>query len=135
MTWCGSLVVNGMLISDLINLFRRREDVTLSDKAVSLIFKIATFAFRFFDGTLLPSLSSCLYVHTPSRILRSSSDGKKTLSCGRWKLKGFDRMSFSLQMPLFWNNCPPHNRHSSSLSQFKTSLKAFISTSAFSELP
>ena len=72
-------MVNGMLISDLINLFRRREDVTLSDKAVSLIFKIATFAFRFFDGTLLPSLSSCLYVHTPSRSLRSSSDGKKTL--------------------------------------------------------
>ena len=42
-----------------------------------ILFKMATFAFRFFDGTLPPYLSSCLSVYTPSRTLRSSSDGKK----------------------------------------------------------
>ena len=42
-----------------------------------ILFKIATFAFRFFDDNLPPYLSSCLSVYTPSRTLRSSSDGKK----------------------------------------------------------
>ena len=41
-----------------------------------ILFKIATFAFRFFDGTLPPCLSSCLSVSTPSRTLRFSSDEK-----------------------------------------------------------
>ncbi|WP_419585632.1 hypothetical protein, partial [Thiolapillus sp.] len=99
-----------------------------------ILFKIATFAFRFFDGTLPPYLSSCLSVYTPSRTLRSSSD-EKTLSCAKWKLKGFGHRSFSVQAPLVWNSLPPHIRHSCSLSQFKTSLKTFLFTSAFSELP
>ena len=34
-----------------------------------ILFKIATFAFRFFDGTLPPYLLSCLSVYTPSRTL------------------------------------------------------------------
>ena len=41
----------------------------------------------------------------------------------------------SVQTPLVWNSLPPHIQHSSSLSQFKTSLKTFLFTSAFSELP
>ena len=42
-----------------------------------ILFKInLAFAFRFFDGTLLPYLSSCLSVYTPSRTLRFSSDEK-----------------------------------------------------------
>ena len=99
----------------------------------------STFAFRFFDGTLPQYMSSCLSVYTPFRTLSSSSDlkkkKKKTLFCARWKLKGFGHRSFSVQAPLVWNNLPPHIRHSSSLLQFKTSLKTFLFTSAFSELP
>ena len=34
-----------------------------------ILFRIATFAFRFFDGTLPPYLLSCLSVYTPSRTL------------------------------------------------------------------
>ena len=60
---------------------------------------------------------------------------KKTLSCAKWKLKGFGHRSFSVQAPLVWNSLPPHVRHSCFLSQFKTSLKTFLFTSAFSELP
>ena len=41
-----------------------------------ILFKIATFAFRFSDGTLPPYLSSCLSVYTPSRTIRFSSDLK-----------------------------------------------------------
>ena len=60
---------------------------------------------------------------------------QKILFCARWKLNGFGHRSFSVQAPLVWNNLPPNIRHSSSLSQFKTSLKTFLFTSAFSELP
>ena len=60
---------------------------------------------------------------------------KTTSSCARWKLKGFVHRSFSVQAPLVWSNLPPYIRHSSSLSQFKTFLKTFLFTSAFSELP
>ena len=48
-----------------------------------ILFKIATFAFRFFGGTLPPYLSSCLSVYSPSRTLRSSSDEKKLKSFRR----------------------------------------------------
>ena len=104
-----------------------------------IIFKIATFVFRVvvvvvFYGTLPPYLSLFLSVYTPSRTLRSSSDGgrkkKKELSCARWKLTGFGYRSFSVQAPLVWNNLPAHIRHCSSLSQFKTSLKTTLFTSA-----
>ena len=87
-----------------------------------ILFKIATFAFRFFGGTLPPYLSSCLSVYTPSRTLRCSSD-EKTLSCAKWKRKGFGHRSFSVQAPLVWNSLPPHIRHSFSLSQFNISLR------------
>ena len=99
-----------------------------------ILFKIAAFAFGFFDGTLPPYLSSCLSGYTPSHTPHSSSN-EKTLSCAKWKLKGFGHQSFSVQAPLVWNSLPPHIRHSCSLSQFRTSLKTFLFTSAFSELP
>ena len=88
----------------------------------------------FFYGTLPPHLSSCLSVYTTSRTLCSSSDAKTNLSCSRWKLKGFGCRSFSVQAPLIWNNLPAHTQQCSSLSQFKTSLKTFIFTSAYSDL-
>ena len=50
----------------------------------------------------------------------------------RWKLKSFGHQSFSVPASLVWNNPPPHIQHSSSLSQFKTSLKTFHFTSSFS---
>ena len=122
-----------------------------------IIFKIATFVFRFFVGflflffwrTLPPCLSSSLSVCTP-RTFRSSSNGEKrwektkqnktnkqtktkqkTLSCKRWKFKGFGYRSFFVQAPLV---LPAHIRHYSFLSEFKASLKTFLFNSAYSEL-
>ena len=43
-----------------------------------ILFKIATFAFRFFDDNLPPYLSSCLSVYNLSRTLCSGSDEKTT---------------------------------------------------------
>ena len=42
---------------------------------------------------------------------------------------------FSVQAPLAWNSLPPNVRHSCPLLQSKLSLKTFLFTSAFSELP
>ena len=97
-----------------------------------IIFKIATFVFHFFDGTLPPYLSLCLSIYTPSCTLHSSPGEKN--SCERWELKGFGHWSFSVQAPLVWNNLPAHIRHCSSLSHLKTSLKTFLFTSAYSGL-
>ena len=98
-----------------------------------IIFKTATFVFHFFAATLPPYLSSCLSVYIPPRTLWCRSDWKK-LSCARRTLKGFGYWSFSVQIPLVWNNLPTHIWHCSSLSQFRTFLKAFSFTSAYSEL-
>ena len=63
-----------------------------------VIFKIYFFVFHFFDGTLLPYLSSHLSVYTPSHTLQSNSYGRTTtLSCTRWKLKGFGYQPFPVQ--------------------------------------
>ena len=84
---------------------------------LNVIFKIDIFVFRFFDGILPPYLSSVLSVYTPSRTVHSSSDGgKTTLSCARWKLKGFGYRSFSVQAPLVQNNLPAHTSDSAVLS-------------------
>ena len=63
-----------------------------SQSKTGFFFKIDTFLFRFFcflffvilfafafDGTQPPYLSSCMYVYTPSRTLRSSLAGKETV--------------------------------------------------------
>ena len=42
-----------------------------------ILFKTANFAFGFFDGTLPPHLSSCLFVFTPSCTLHAGHDEKK----------------------------------------------------------
>ena len=57
-------------MSMLKPLLRKRHWLPVKER---ILFKIATFAFRFFDGTLPPYLSSCLSMYTPSRTLRSSS--------------------------------------------------------------
>ena len=73
-----------------------------------ILFKIATFAFvSLMVGTVLPYLSSCLSVYTPFGTFHSSSDDK-TLSCAKWKLKGFGHSLFSVQVPLVWNSIPFH---------------------------
>ena len=60
-------------------------------------YKLATLAFRHFDGSLPQYLSSRLDIYQPSRSLRSSNDW--LLKVPRWKLKSFGYRSFSYQGP------------------------------------
>ena len=87
-------------------------------------YKLATLAFRHFDGPLpqyLSSTGSRLDIYQPSRSLRSSNDRLLRVPC--WKLKSFRYRSFSYQGPVVWNSLPTDLKLSSSLSSFKSRLK------------
>ena len=93
-------------------------------------YKIAVLAFRCFDNSLPPYLSSLLTVYQPSRSLRSSSE--KLLKVPKVSLKSFGQRSFQYQAPVIWNGLPSSLRNSPSLPSFKTSLKTFLFQKAFS---
>ena len=57
-------------------------------------YKLATLAFRHFDGTLPPYLSSSLCTYQPSRSLRSSTE--RLLKIPQTNLKTFGERSFGL---------------------------------------
>ena len=83
-------------------------------------YKLATLAFRHFDGSLPQYLSSRLDIYQPSRSLRSSND--RLLRVPRWKLKSFGYRSFSYQGSVVWNSLPTDLKLSSSLFSFSPSL-------------
>ena len=93
-------------------------------------YKLATLAFRHFDGSLPQYLSSRLDIYQPSRSLRSSND--RLLRVPRWKLKSFGYRSFSYQGPVVWNSLPTDLKLSSSLSSFKSRLKTHLFKKSYS---
>ena len=95
-------------------------------------YKLATLAFRNFDGTLPPYLSHCLPSYTPHRSLRSSSD--KLLCVPRVNLKSSGARSFQYQVPCVWNSVPIQTRLSPSLTSFKSSLKTHLFRTAFTRV-
>ena len=87
-------------------------------------YKIATLSFRFFEGSLAPSLASSLQEYRPIRNLRSSS--AKLLKSQRFCLKSAGGRSFSVTAPRIWNNLPHSIRHSQTLDIFKRRLKTHL---------
>ena len=87
-------------------------------------YKLATLAFRHFDGSLPQYLSQGWIYIQPSRSLRSSND--RLLRVPRWKLKSFGYRSFSYQGPVVWNSLPIDLKLSSSLSSFKIQTEKHI---------
>ena len=92
--------------------------------------KLATLAFRHFDGSLPQYLSSRLDIYQPYRSLRSSNDRLLRVPC--WKLKSFGFRSFSYQGPVVWNSLPTDLKLSSSLSSFKSRLKTHLFKKSYS---
>ena len=97
---------------------------------ISIDYKLATLAFRHFDGSLPQYLSSRLDIYQPSRSLRSSND--RLLRVPRWKLKSFGYRSFSYQGPVVWNSLPTDLKLSSSLSSLKSRLKTHLFKKSYS---
>ena len=63
-------------------------------------YKIATLAYRHFEGSLPPYLSSSLCTYEPSRSLRSSNE--KLLKIPKRNLKSFGQRSFSFMAPCIY---------------------------------
>ena len=110
---------------------RRRDHVTPLLKELRWLsvkfrchYKIATLAYRHFEGTLPPYLSSSLCAYGPSRSLRSSN--AMLLKIPKRKLNSFVQRSFSFMAPSLWNSLPATLRNIQTFSQFKSHLKTFL---------
>ena len=92
-------------------------------------YKIASLAYRCFDGSLPPYLSSLLTIYQPSRSLRSGSE--RLLKVPKAQLKTFGQRAFQFQAPSVWNSLPSEIRNTASLSAFKTQIKTYFFRKAF----
>ena len=92
-------------------------------------YKLAVLAYRHFDGSLPPYLSSALSAYQPPRTLRSSSE--KLLKIPKKNLKLVGERSFSFLAPTTWNSLPCKLRNSPTLPTFKKHLKTFFFRQAF----
>ena len=115
---------------------KRRDHVTPRIKELHWLpvkfrcqYKIATLAYRHFDGSLPLYLSSSLCTYEPSRSLRSSNE--KLLKIPKRNLKSFGQRYFSFMAPSLWNSLPATLRNVPTLSQFKSQLKTFLFAQAF----
>ena len=88
--------------------------------------KLATLAYRRFDGSLPQYLSSCLCTYEPYLTLRSSHE--KLLKIPKYNLK----TSLSFLAPTVWNSLPSDLRIAPSLASFKKQTKTYVIRQAFS---
>uniref|UniRef100_UPI0025D76A15 hypothetical protein n=1 Tax=Thiolapillus sp. TaxID=2017437 RepID=UPI0025D76A15 len=95
-------------------------------------YKIATLAYRHFDGTLPSYLSASLCTYQTSRTLRSSNE--KLLKIPKRSLKSVGDRSFSFIAPTVWNSLPASLRNLPTLSDFKAQLKTFLFQQAFPQI-
>ena len=92
-------------------------------------FKIATFAYRHFDGTLPAYLSHSLTTYCPPRNLRSSKEN--TLVPPECNLKSAGERAFYFLAPSIWNALPSYIRNQHTLEDFKARLKTHLFRQAF----
>ena len=88
-------------------------------------YKLSVLCHNFFSGTCPLYLSDCLFIYSPSRNLRSSSD-TRVLIKPSVRTKSFGERSFSFCAPTVWNSLPYHIRHIDSLQAFKRALKTHL---------
>ena len=94
-------------------------------------YNLPCMCFSSVSGTAPSYLSTLLSLHTPSRTLCSSSDGKKFCIPPVFT-KSFGQRSFCHSAPSLWNSLPLKLRSSESMASFKPALKAHFFTEAFS---
>ena len=94
-----------------------------------IIFKISVLTFRAMHGTAPQYLSDLLHIHTPSRILRSSS--KTLLSVLRPRLDTYGSRAFSVAAPLLWNELPDYITGEQILTFYKTKFKTHLFSEAY----
>ena len=92
-------------------------------------FKLATLAFKHFDGTLPLYLSSVLHTYQPARSLRSSSE--KLLKTPWINLKSAGQRLFRYAASAVWNLLPNSIRDVPTLTDFRRQLKSNLFRQAF----
>ena len=109
---------------------RRRDHVTPLLKELHWLpvkfhcqYKIATLAYRHFEGSLPPYFCSSLCTYELSRCLWSN---EKLLKIPKQNLKSSGQRSFSFMAPSLWNSLPATLRNVPTLSQFKSQLKTLF---------
>ena len=95
-------------------------------------YKLSCICFNSVSGTAPSYLSSLLSLYTPSRPLRSSSDGKK-FCVPLVSTRSFGQRSFVHSAPSVWNSLPYQLRSSGSLVSFKSALKTHLYTEVFGQ--
>ena len=95
-------------------------------------YKIATLAYRHFDGTLPSYLSASVCTYQTSRTLRLSNE--KLLKIPKRNLKSAADHSFSFNAPIVWNSLPASLRNLPTLSDFKAQLKTVLFQQAFPQI-
>ena len=93
-------------------------------------YKVACMCLSAISGSGPAYPSELLFVYTPSRTLRSSSD-TRMLEIQQYKRKTHGFRTFSCFGPHIWNSLPHDLRHCSTLSSFKAKLKTFLFSQYF----
>ena len=88
-------------------------------------YKLSVLCFKIISHQAPIYLSEFLHLYTPSRQLRSSTD-TRVFRIPSFRTKSCGQRSFSYQVPVIWNQLPVSVRHSTSVSSFKSSLKAIL---------
>ena len=87
-------------------------------------YKLSLLCFKIISHQAPIYLSELLHLYTPSRRLHSSTD-TRVFRIPSFRTKPRGQRSFSYQAPVIWNLLPVSDRHSTSVSSFKSSLKPF----------
>ena len=95
-------------------------------------FKIAMLCFKCLNGQAPTYLTDFLQLNEPSRNLRSSSDKTRLKQTVEYNYKFYGGRSFNVIGPSVWNNLPRKIREANSLESFKSMLKFYYFTLAFS---
>ena len=97
-----------------------------------ITYKIATLAYRHFEGTLPSYLSCSLQTYVPARSLRSGQEKLLVLPpISNARTKSFGERSLSYQAPAIWNALPSTIRDAPSLTSFKSNLKTHLFRQAY----
>ena len=93
-------------------------------------YKLSLLCFKIISHQASIYLSEPLYLYTPSRQLRSSTD-IRVFRIPSFRTKSCGQRFFSYQAPVIWNQLPVSVRHCVSASSFKSSLKTFLFLKGF----
>ena len=92
-------------------------------------YKILLLCYKAVNGLAPQYLAELLSFYVPSRKLRSSS--QDLLVEPKARLKTYGERAFSVCAPKLWNKLPSSVRNSASVDTFKTSLKTYMFSKAF----